>query len=58
MNSELLVSVPPRRSAQDGASDEELMLPLENRGRQRQPWSKASGDGGRLVAGCGNSAIA
>ena len=33
MNRELLVGcVPPRRSAQDGASDEELMLPLENRG--------------------------
>ena len=48
--SELLVSVPPRRSAQDGASDEELMLPLENRGRQghgawRVAWRRvATGD--------------
>lgn len=32
MNVNWFGSVPPRRSAQDGASGEKLMLPPENRG--------------------------
>jgi len=43
-------SVPPRRSARDGASDENSMLPLENRGVNGSLGLATSGNSWRRTA--------